>query len=255
MIKAIFFDVDGTLFSHKIAAISQSNQKCISKLQQKGIKVFIATGRALPELEYMKVTDIPFDGYALINGQLTINKEKEVIYGCPIDQYDIDQIIEPFNNMLFPIILIEKDRMYINYVDDHVIDIETRISSVPPKVDKYHGDTIYQMMFYTKNLDAVNKLDLPHCRKINWFNEAFDVLNKDGDKTNGMIALLEHYHISKDEVMAFGDGNNDVEMIKFAKIGVAMGNATEACKQASDYVTSDMDDDGIYKALKHFNII
>ena len=110
-------------------------------------------------------------------------------------------------------------------------------------------------MFYTKNLDAVNKLDLPHCRKINWFNEAFDILNKDGDKTNGMIALLEHYHISKDEVMAFGDGNNDVEMIKFAKIGVAMGNATEACKQASDYVTSDMDDDGIYKALKHFNII
>ena len=143
MIKAIFFDVDGTLFSHKIAAISQSNQKCISKLQQKGIKVFIATGRALPELEYMKVTDIPFDGYALINGQLTINKEKEVIYGSPIDQYDINQIIEPFNNMLFPIILIEKDRMYINYVDDHVIDIETRISSIPPKVDKYHGDTIY----------------------------------------------------------------------------------------------------------------
>ena len=255
MIKAIFFDVDGTLFSHKIAAISQSNQKCISKLQQKGIKVFIATGRALPELESMKVTDIPFDGYALINGQLTINQEKEVIYGSPIDQYDINQIIEPFNNMLFPIILIEKDRMYINYVDDHVIDIETRISSIPPKVDKYHGDTIYQMMFYTKNLDAVNKLDLPHCRKINWFDEAFDVLNKDGDKTNGMIALLEHYHISKDEVMAFGDGNNDVEMIKFAKIGVAMGNATEACKQASDFVTSDMDDDGIYKALKHFNII
>lgn len=255
MIKAIFFDVDGTLFSHKTANITYSNLECIKMLQQKSIKVFLATGRALAELDHMKVTDIDFDGYALLNGQLTLNKQHEVIYANPIDQYDIEQIIKPFNDKLFPIILIEKDRMYINYVDDHVIDIESRISSVAPSIGQFHGDPVYQMMFYTKNVKAVNELDLPHCKKINWFNEAFDIINNTGDKTNGMKALLDHYHISLDEVMAFGDGNNDAEMLKFAHIGVAMGNATSLCKANSDYVTSDLEDDGIYKALKHFNII
>ena len=69
------------------------------------------------------------------------------------------------------------------------------------------------------------------------------------------IIVNKYLNISKAECIAFGDGHNDAEMVKFVGLGIAMGNALEKVKVASDYVTSDIDDDGIYNALKHFNII
>ena len=66
---------------------------------------------------------------------------------------------------------------------------------------------------------------------------------------------MEVYGFSKEEAMAFGDSDNDLEMLKFVGIGVAMGNAVEAVKEAADYVTSHIDEDGIWNACKHFELI
>ena len=61
--------------------------------------------------------------------------------------------------------------------------------------------------------------------------------------------------IKAEETIAFGDAENDLEMLKFAGIGVAMGNGEEQVKAQADYVTADVDDDGIAKALRHFGLI
>ena len=58
-----------------------------------------------------------------------------------------------------------------------------------------------------------------------------------------------------EDTIAFGDGGNDITMIEHAAIGVAMGNANEGVKKIADYITDDVDNDGIFNALKHFNII
>ena len=71
----------------------------------------------------------------------------------------------------------------------------------------------------------------------------------------GIKRYLEMTGIKREEIIAFGDAENDLEMIRFAGIGVAMGNAEEEVKKAADFVTADIDDDGIEKALKHFNLI
>ena len=71
----------------------------------------------------------------------------------------------------------------------------------------------------------------------------------------GIQWYLEHTGIKREEIIAFGDAENDLEMIRFAGIGVAMGNGAEEVKAVADYVTADIDDDGIEKALKHFNLI
>ena len=55
--------------------------------------------------------------------------------------------------------------------------------------------------------------------------------------------------------MAFGDNNHDIEMLQFAKIGVALGEGTDKVKAAADYVTTGIDDDGVYNALKHYELI
>ncbi|MBW5377106.1 Cof-type HAD-IIB family hydrolase, partial [Brachyspira pilosicoli] len=71
----------------------------------------------------------------------------------------------------------------------------------------------------------------------------------------GIDKIIEHYGIKLEETIAFGDGGNDISMIKHAHIGVAMGNANKEVKEIADYITDDVDNNGIYNALKHFNII
>ena len=71
----------------------------------------------------------------------------------------------------------------------------------------------------------------------------------------GIDKIIEHYGISLHETMAFGDGGNDMAMLRHAGIGVAMGNAGDEVKEAADYVTDSVDDDGVMNALRHFDVI
>ena len=72
---------------------------------------------------------------------------------------------------------------------------------------------------------------------------------------NGIQKMMELFRLSREEIIAFGDAENDIDMLKFAGIGVAMGNAFSILKEQADYVTDHIDKDGIWKALKHFQVI
>ena len=74
-------------------------------------------------------------------------------------------------------------------------------------------------------------------------------------KADGIAAVIERFGITADEVMAFGDGGNDSEMLKYAGTGIAMGNADDTARSAADYVTLTVDQDGISHALRHFGLL
>ena len=78
---------------------------------------------------------------------------------------------------------------------------------------------------------------------------------KDQTKATGIIHLIEYLNIKREDTIAFGDGHNDSEMIQYCNIGIAMGNAIQKVKDVSDYITDDIDNDGIYNAMKKFNLI
>ena len=88
-----------------------------------------------------------------------------------------------------------------------------------------------------------------------WNRRAIDVLPGGGGKILGIKAYLESVGVDVSETMAFGDGENDADMLRFAGIGVAMGNAVDVTKASADYVTDHIDNDGVAKALKHFGLI
>ena len=92
-------------------------------------------------------------------------------------------------------------------------------------------------------------------RGVRWHPDFTDLIPADGDKAVGMQVVLEHFGWSRDNAIAFGDGGNDVDMLRFAGIGVAMGNATDEPKTVADYVTDSVDDAGISNALHHFEIL
>ena len=96
---------------------------------------------------------------------------------------------------------------------------------------------------------------LPHCRLPRWHPQFSDLVNADNSKATGIDSILHHYGIDRNECIGFGDGGNDIEMLDFCGIGVAMGNADDNVKAHADYVTTSVDDEGIAKALRQLHII
>lgn len=254
MIKACFFDMDGTILSHTNNEIPKSTCLALSQLQKQGIHIVLATGRHILELEEMKGNDIPFDGYILLNGNICLNKNKELIYGHPIDKHDQKILIEMFYKKDFPLMLVEKDRFYINFINEYVEIAQAAISSPLPEIDAYRGNEIYQALPYIEKEGNLKNF-LPNCTITRWNPYGLDINAKGEGKVSGIKRYMDIHNINMDEIITFGDGENDEEMLAFSPLSVAMGNAPEKVKRKASYVTSSIDEDGIYNALKHYNII
>lgn len=256
MIKAIFFDIDGTLYSHKNHQIPKSALNALMQLRTQGIILFISTGRHMIMIEHLLGSQFLFDGYVSLTGQICLNREKEIFYRNPICQEDTKKIIEFFNKKTVPLTLMEENRRYINFDSSEAGDVLKTLSSFSPPVEAYHGGALYQVSGFLREEDAEELLSpLTSCKYTMWNDGAIDIIPADGGKTTGIRRLLEYYHLSADSIMSFGDGDNDADMLEFAQIGVAMGNASPKAKEAADYTTTDIDDGGIANALKHFHLL
>ena len=256
MIKAAFFDVDGTLLSYKTRQVLPSAKAAIAALQARGILCIVATGRHIIQLSKLPVADIPFDAYLMLNGQLMLDKEQNVLFGIPIDGKAKEFLVENFNNHTYPAVMVERDQMYLNCVTDHVKIVNEMIGIAIPEMSDYRGGDIYQVCAYLRPeeeylIDPI----VNECVLTSWHYGGKDIIAKGGGKMAGIQRYLDVLGIQPEEIIAFGDAENDLEMIRFAGIGVAMGNAEEPVKAIADFVTADIDDDGIEKALKHSNLI
>ena len=256
MIKAAFFDVDGTLLSYTTRQVLPSAMAAIAKLQAQGILCIVATGRNMSQLEKLPVAEIPFDAYLTLNGQLMLDKDKNVLFSVPIEGKAKDFLVEKFNDHTYPAVIVEENQMYLNYVTEHVLEVNRIISITIPPLSDYRGGDIYQVCAYL--LPEEEHLLEPitgECVLTRWHYGGQDIVAKGGGKMAGIKRYLNLIGIKSEEIIAFGDAENDLEMIRFAGIGVAMGNAEAAVKAVADFVTADIDDDGIEKALKHYNLI
>ena len=256
MIKAAFFDVDGTLLSYKTKQVCPSARAAIAKLQEQGILCIVATGRHMIQLSKLPVADIPFDGFVMLNGQLVLDKDQNVLFGVPIEGKAKEFLVEKFNDHTYPAVLVERDQMYLNCVTDHVQEVNRRMSITPLPLSDYRGGDIYQICAYLRPEDE-HLIDpiREDCVLTSWHYGGKDIIAGGGGKMVGIKRYLELLGIKREETIAFGDAENDLEMIRYAGIGVAMGNGEEVVKSVADYVTADIDDDGIEKALKHFKLI
>lgn len=258
MIKAIFFDIDGTLVSFKTHEIPASTLEALALLRQKGIKIFIATGRH--QLAINNLGDEQFDGFVTMNGSYCVNEAGKAVYKHRIPVEDMDSLLCYLDSKdSFPCILVQENAMLMNYKNEKVQQILDMLNFPEPpsgNLADVPKDDVYQLIaFFEEHQEERIMKVLPGCESTRWSPLFTDVVPKGSNKSVGIDKLLESYGITIQETMAFGDGGNDIAMLKHVGTGIAMGNAEDEVKQAADYVTDSVDDDGIYKALKHFSLI
>ncbi len=257
MIKAAFFDVDGTLLSHASYSVPQSTRDCLERLRAKGIKSYLCTGRHAIELDLLPLADIPFDGYITLNGHICLDENRQMLFGLPFPEDTTRALIAIFKEQRLPLCLVEESGLTLNFVNDAVIRAQKAISTPIPDVAPYDGKPIYSAAtFATREEDEhIRAIMPPNCHAARWNDRGVDLILNGGGKVAGIRFVLEHEGIFPEECIAFGDAENDLDMLEYCGIGVAMGNAVEKVKEAADYVTTDVDYDGIANALRHLGIL
>ena len=255
--QAIFFDIDGTLVSFKTHTIPASTKASIKRLRDKGIKVFVSTGRALCDINNLE--DLVFDGYITANGAYCIDADQNVIAQRLLPKENLRRLIKYMEEKPFSCGFMTNAGNFINFVDEAVATVSKLVnlpvSPVKPISEIIQHD-VYQLDAF---IDVEQETELmstvfPDCSSGRWHSSFIDITAKNCTKAAGMESFFAHFGINREETMAFGDGGNDIDMLKLAAIGVAMGNAGDEVKAVADYITDSVDRDGISKALDYFNI-
>ena len=257
MIKAIFLDFDWTTFSHKTKKIPDSAYRAILQAQDNGVKVFLATGRDVNELKDFDTRNIKFDGYVLDNGQLLLDEDLNVLEVTYMDGIDKDKAVDFYKNNIMPVMIRTREDGYMNFVDDTTIQTLKDVDSVMPAIKKYENENILVATIFIKSDEEKQTImnTFTESTITWWHNNSCDVVPKGCNKMNGIKRILNYYHINIENIMTIGDSENDTEMIESVKHGVAMGNSVQKIKDVAEYVTDDIDNDGLEKAFKKYNII
>ena len=257
MIKAIFVDFDWTIYSHKTHRIIPSTMLALKNARENGVKIILATGRGKSELDMMpEYRDIHFDGFITMNGQILLDENEKKIKGFPFEGKLKEEIIRCFNGDELSTVLVFENDTIINFENSATIKAHKEITSLEHECRPYNGEPIYlAVAFIMPEEEDELKARLGACDFKRWSRFGVDIVPQGIDKVTGIKFFLDKYGIKQSECMVFGDSFNDIQMLEYAGIGVAMGNAEEDVKNNADFVAQDIDEDGLFKALKHFKVI
>ena len=256
MIKAAFFDIDGTLLSFVTHRVSEGTVRAFDALHRKGIRTFISSGRPQVLIPPMPLT---FEGYVTMNGGYCFIGDK-VLLRNPLPQQETDRWLHYAQENGLCTMIFTEHEMFVNTYDNAVANaIRDQLEfEMPPllPIEEMFGRETYQIIaVMPADKDAEVLEMLPHCRLPRWHPQFSDLINGHNSKAAGIESLLRHCGLKREECIAFGDGGNDIEMLQYCGIGVAMGNATPEVQAAADYVTTSVDDEGIEQALKTLDVI
>lgn len=263
MSKAFFFDIDGTLLDTPsgLNDISDKNKQAILKLQKDGHSAFIATGRTKCFI-VPPIRQFPFSGFVSCNGAY-VEYDHQCIYKQVLSSEAILKLIEVAKKNDFDFYIEGYDSIYVNdlnkkSVNDFAVRWQMPFDKMVDQFNPYQIETYIAMV----KVNDESEFDILFSSLSNYFDISrhpnqlsFDLNVKGISKGIGILELIKKLGWNKQDTYAFGDGNNDMEMITTVGHGIAMGNAVETLKEAAVMVTDDVYHDGVYTALKKLGFV
>lgn len=256
----LFFDLDGTIWNYR-NEIPESTVEGIHKAQKNGHLAFINTGRSRAFIRHPDLLSIGFDGIVSACGTM-IEYRDEVVFQRLISRELAEHTVRTVRSFGFRPIL--EGTKYLYFDDD-----EFSGDKYSEKIRSELGDDVRGI---NDNWGAWEILKLSCATENADFDGCFAALGSEYDflvhnaavcemvpkgfhKGTGILKVCDILGADVSETMAFGDSVNDCGMLTTAGTAVVMGNGTDAAKECADYITSDLEDDGIYRALEHFELI
>ncbi len=261
--KAIFFDIDGTLFEQG-NAVPESAVKAICELRRNGHLAFVCSGRSRIMVPEEAILSIGFDGviaacgmYGSYNGKVLFDEEMT----CE-QLSDIIPVLKSTGTMY-----ILEGSEYIYYDEltiHHAIDdwyvrsiremVPDRFRVVPDSVEEIHANKISIQVPMSRKEEVFERAKNYYQLLLHEENIA-EIVPHGFTKAAGIQRICELIGIPRENTFAFGDSINDIEMLRYAQVGIVMGNGTQVAKENADYITTGLYEDGIRNALLHFGLI
>lgn len=259
MTKKLFvFDLDGTLLN-SAKEVSPSTMEILKQIRQAGHEIAIATGRTYSmSKEFIETSQI--NHFIVCNGSAAyLNHEQ--FYINPLNRTELTRLLEIACSKTHHFIYETPDQLkrHYNDISPRVIDGMNSVKQPLPSVDSefYLNEELVQLLLFV-NSEELNDYYLNRFEKlqfVRWHNQAVDVIPASGSKWETIKLLAKKLNLKIEDVITFGDGNNDLEMLRDSKISVAMGNASNKLKEVATFVAESNDSDGISKIIKEKNLI
>jgi len=255
---ALFIDLDGTLYDNHHQIIPESTIYGLNNLLPQ-VDLFLATGRSHFTLQAIEPILSIFAGFILLNGQHVIYKNS-IIYQNQIKPKLLKKLVVLSKQKNIPIGLVALDKAYIfPYVEDIRRFFSKRASDqiIDCTIENFDFDIPIAMVWVFDELEKINwlQLQLPELSFLKWGKYGCDVLSLNDSKKTGLEKIIEIGGYLHQNTYAIGNGDNDVEMFQTVKHSCAMLNSSEKALKSASFITSDIKDDGLYKALKTFKLL
>ncbi|MDO4647355.1 MAG: Cof-type HAD-IIB family hydrolase [Eubacteriales bacterium] len=258
--KALFFDIDGTLW-HGDNIIPESTRQTIKELRKNGHLTFICTGRTRGYIQNPELLNLGFDGIVSGCGTM-IEYKNEIVFCHEIDNTFMADTIQKIRSYGFRPILEGKDFLYMDdseFSEDYYgkklkAELGEHLRTIEGEWEKWE---VCKFSCATEDADRENCFrELEPDFDFMIHNEAVvEIVPKGFHKGTGIEKVCELLDLDIADTFAFGDSANDLGMFKSAGISIAMGDGQDVAKEAADYITTPLHEDGIRNACRHFGLI
>lgn len=261
--KAVFFDIDGTLYDIR-TGICDSTKEALKRLGENGHYAFICTGRTKVSIFDPELLALGFDGMVAGCGTYLM-KGNEVLLNYEIPMPKLQKTLELMEQYRMKTVLEGADYMYYDrrgYMEGKDPYMQMMERLIPEHLTgiKENEHRLRVNKFCVRYEDE--KLAEEGIRRL---SEDYEIMHHEGglkelvpkgySKATGIEYMCRFLDVEHADTYALGDSDNDVEMLRFAGCGIAMGNGTPEAKDAADYVTKGIHEDGVYLALERFGLI